>query len=178
MGKDVETLELESLPGVDLGGGAELSAVEVVESHFNRLVASCADPNDEDAEDVSSVDTDRIATDSDFSITSLRTAINNLAPHLLPIVQIAEDIANATPVAPPAKEFRLLLNDALLAEHKQQINKKTIGIQAPEEDEDLIERIGDNKYALLASLPVAATLAFSLWYLNRTKREPLHSDSN
>lgn len=183
MGADSSILKVDSVSGIDLGDGTEVSAIDVVDSHFTRLINYRPEKSDADSVDTIS---DAVSPDEpikaepnfNFSIASFRTAIDGLAPHLLPIIQIAENIADANPAVPPAKEFRSLLNEALLAEHKQLLNKETIGIRAPEADEDLIERIADNKYTLIAGLPLAATLLFSIWYLNRSKRENLHPESN
>lgn len=183
IGADNSIMRMNSVPGIDLGNGTELSAIDIVDSHFTRLISSRPEKSDADSVDtinglVSTDEPIKAEPNVNFSIASLRTAIDGLAPHLLSIVQVAENIADANPAVPPAKEFRLLLNAALLAEHKQQINKQTIGIQAPEADEDMRERIIDNKYALIAGLPLAATLFFSFWYLNRSRREHLHPESN
>lgn len=186
-----------NLPHVDLGNGSELSASDVVESHFVRMVSGsqdvASDQNDavvaatepsresatesaiepaspdvseEQAETQCSSESPAVDTESNRgtadhspgTLGSLHRAIGGLAPPLLPLIQLAEELFSANPPVSPKQEFRSLLLAALQAEHKQTVNKMAIGIQQPEPDPELQKKGRIVRWALLCSIPIALAL--------------------
>jgi hypothetical protein len=91
--------------GIMMGEGRTLSAEDVLEGHYCRLANSAQQ----------SVVVQPVAQ------ADLGVAISALAPHLAPLTELAEDVAETVPAAHPSAQFRADLHRALQRTHQQQV---------------------------------------------------------
>ena len=99
-------------PGIDLGNGRTMGAEDVLEGHFRR-VASRRQPT-----------TRQVAVQVGDSLIA---AITILAPDLVPLTALAEEVSHAVPLVQPAPEFRQNLHNALERTHRQQSAQRALG---------------------------------------------------
>ena len=114
------------------------------------------------------------STDPAEAGQELTSAIKSLAPHLLPYVTLAEQIAEINEPVATSPEFRQLLQDALQAERKQLLNKRAIGIVPKIEPDEAFFQGSATKAAatnaLMIVLALLGALALYLWYRQRNQK--------
>ena len=125
--------------GIDLGNGQTVDAADVVDGHFQRL------STDEEA------------------ISTLNVSIAALAPDIMPLTAVAEEVAEIAPDAQPADQFRANLHQALEAAHQQQAAKRVLGIQPhPVDEQPMLWHIV-TKPAVLAGVLVLVCMIVFVW---------------
>ncbi len=126
---------------IDMGDGRTLGPEDVLEGHWNRLVAQ---RRTRDARTV------QVRVSDNFS-----AAIMVMAPELTPLTQLAEEVADALPAVHPAPQFRRDLYEALERTHRQHSAQRALGTRL-EQPPDEGRRAVWQAFALLA-------LALLLW---------------
>lgn len=114
-----ELLGGETLPqgGIDLGNGRVLGAEDVLEGHYRRMA------------------TNRQITQSGRATRqvpvqvgdNLTVAITVLAPELVPLTEVAEQVSGAVPLVEPERAFRENLHQALERTHRQHAAQRMLG---------------------------------------------------
>ena len=107
---------------IDMGDGQTLGPEDVLEGHWNRLVAQ---RRTRDARTV------QVRVSDNFS-----AAIMVMAPELAPLTELAEDVADVLPAVHPAPQFRRDLYQALERTHRQHSAQRALGTrfeQPPDE---------------------------------------------
>jgi len=108
---------------IDMGDGRTLGPEDVLEGHWNRLVAQrrARDPR-----------TVQVRVADNFS-----AAIMVMAPELAPLTELAEEVADVLPAVHPAPQFRRDLYAALEQTHRQHSAQRALGTrleQPPDEE--------------------------------------------
>jgi hypothetical protein len=105
----------ESLPqgGIDLGNGRILGAEDVLEGHYRRLSTRQAA-------------TRQVAVQVGDNLTA---AIAVLAPDLVPLTEVAEQVSGAVPYVAPEPHFRENLHQALERTHRQHAAQRVLGVR-------------------------------------------------
>lgn len=103
---------------VDFGNGHLVSADDILDGHFQQLTAQ--------SEHDESVKSSR----AEQSDPELHSIIENVAPTLTPLTDLAENMAETIPEAHPTLHFRDTLNKALTETHRQHSAQQTLGIQS------------------------------------------------
>ena len=144
-------------PGLDLGDGQQLDAADVLDGHFFRL---------SETHDATSSPLPCYA----YVRSDLGIAIASLAPHLTPLVDLAEEVAQTVPPTHPSPQFRADLQRALEREHQQQIAKRILVAQPQAPASLALSQRLRSKPALMAGLPLLlGLLACIAWYQRDTK---------
>ena len=109
----------ESLPqgGIDLGNGRTLGAEDVLEGHYRRLSSRRPVYTNPPA-------TRQVAVQVG---DNLMVAIAVMAPDLVPLTQVAEQLSDAVPLVAPEREFREHLHQALERTHRQHAAQRMLG---------------------------------------------------
>ena len=105
-------------PGIDMGNGQILPAADVLDGHFQRL----ADQNGK-------TDAGQTGSSQQKPERNLGPAIQKLSPDLVPLTDLADELAGQTEQAHPAPQFRQNLHDALERAHQEQAARRVLGIQ-------------------------------------------------
>jgi len=103
---------------VDFGNGHLVSADDILDGHFQQLTAR-SEQNQ--------------ATSSFHPVTpepDLHTKIEQVAPNLTPLTDLAENVAKTVPEAHPTIHFRHTLNQALTETHRQHNAQRVLGIRS------------------------------------------------
>jgi hypothetical protein len=101
---------LEKAP-IDMGNGRVITAEDVVEGHFHRLATT----------------TVQVQVNE-----NLQAAITVVAPKVAPLTELANEVAQAVPVAQPAPQFRHDLQKALELTHRQHTAQRKLGARPPQ----------------------------------------------
>jgi hypothetical protein len=109
-----------SAPGIDLGNGRMLGAEDVLEGHYRRMAArfqpqTLVRPRQVPPEP-SPRRTHRVAVQVGDNLVA---AITVLAPDLVPLTELAEEVAGVVPPVLPEPQFREHLHQALERTHRQ-----------------------------------------------------------
>ena len=99
---------------VDFGNWYFVSADDLLDGHFQQLTAN--------TEESLSLPTSPLDPE-------LHRKIENVAPQLTPLTDLAENVAETIPEAHPTVHFRTTLNKALTETHRQHSAQRTIGIR-------------------------------------------------
>ena len=102
----------EALPKIDFGGGNFVSAEDVLDGHLKRLLR-------ENAQNVQSV---QVQTGR-----SLQSTIAVSSPELVPLTDLAEELAEVVPDVSPEPQFRQELHRALELTHRQHAAQRALG---------------------------------------------------
>lgn len=97
---------------VDLGGGRQVAAEDVLEGHFRRMARAGHTAQLAQAAQAGSEVRVQLAP-------GLTGAIRVMAPQLAPLTEVAEELASAFPSVRPAPEFRSELHRALEVAHRE-----------------------------------------------------------
>lgn len=151
------------LTGLDLGDGRSLNAEDVLEGHFFRLA------NDSRPEATSASVSSPLPCYA-YVRSDLGIAIATLAPHLSPLTELAEEMAQTVPPAHPSPQFRNNLQRALEQEHRQQTAKRMLVTQQQTAATRPLPQRLRSKPALIAGVPLLlGLLACVIWYQRDAK---------
>jgi hypothetical protein len=106
----------QTQPGIDMGDGRRLGADDVLEGHYRRM-ARHRQPTSKPA-------TRQVAVQVG---DGLMAAITVLAPDLVPLTEMAEQVSNAVPLVEPERQFRQNLHQALERTHRQHAAQRALG---------------------------------------------------
>ena len=108
----------ERLPqsGIDLGNGRVMGAEDVLEGHYRRLTSRRQVARQQQARQVSVQVGD-----------NLMVAIAVLAPDLVPLTELAEQVSGVVPPVEPERAFRENLHQALERTHRQHAAQRALG---------------------------------------------------
>lgn len=97
-----------------------LPAEDVLEGHFRRVAAHRTPA------------TQRIPRTVEVQVgDNLIAAIAVLAPDLVPLTALAEDVSSAVPLVQPSSKFRAELQEALERTHRQHAAQRVLGTRPP-----------------------------------------------
>jgi hypothetical protein len=103
--------------GIDLGNGRTLGAEDVLEGHYRRISSRRQAYADRPA-------TRQVAVQVG---DNLMVAIAVLAPDLVPLTEVAEQVSDAVPLVAPERHFRENLHEALERTHRQHAAQRVLG---------------------------------------------------
>jgi hypothetical protein len=109
----------ENLPQgeIDMGNGRVLGAEDVLEGHYRRLATRRQEAN-------ANASTRQVAVRVGDNLT---VAIAVMAPDLLPLTEVAEQVSGAVPLVEPERNFRENLHEALERTHRQHAAQRILG---------------------------------------------------
>ena len=111
---------------IDMGDGRKLGAEDVLEGHYRRLYAPHASRRA--ATRASARSSGKRGREVQVQVgDNLIAAITVLAPSLVPLAEIAEDVARTVPSVRPEPDFRERLHEALERTHRQHAAQRTLG---------------------------------------------------
>lgn len=141
---------------IDFGNGATLGPEDVLETHFQRLARSrharTAAPRT------------RTRTVPVQVGDNLVAAIAVLAPHLAPLTELAEDVAETVAPVQPEQTFRDSLHHALEQTHRQHAAQRVLGTR---KREAFTAAHKPGWIGLTAAGAVLCVAALGLWWLAR-----------
>ncbi|MCB0128978.1 MAG: hypothetical protein KDE58_42220 [Caldilineaceae bacterium] len=109
---------------VYFGNGQIVSADDILDGHFQQITG-----HSEQNSSANSLTTKQAQQER-------HTKIEQIAPHLTPLTDLAENVAETMADAQPTTHFRTTLNKALTETHRQHSAQRTIGIRTTQAHDD------------------------------------------
>ena len=149
---------------VDLGGGRQVAAEDVLEGHFRRMARA--------ERTLQIAQTAQAAREVRVQIApGLTGAIRVMAPQLAPLTEVAEELASAFPSVRPAPEFRRELHRALEIAHREHVAARAELAQRKATQGGRRVSVRTWLWALAPTLAVAILAAVVAWWMWRRRKK-------
>jgi hypothetical protein len=152
---------------VDLGGGRQVAAEDVLEGHFRRMARA-----DRTAQFAQAAQTAQAGREVSVQLApGLTGAIRVMAPQLAPLTEVAEELASAFPSVRPAPEFRNELHRALEIAHREHMAARAELAQRKAAQGGRRISMRTWLWALAPTLVVAVVAAVVAWWVWRRRKK-------